>query len=865
MPLVFAILLVLIFSTQVQAQSVGIFLRPSAGSISDPVEKKTWLFDSDTCQMWTYRSGAWERRLLPKVNLFGTTDPSVSNDTTGGYDPGSIWINTNSQKVFLCVNGTTGSAVWNEISNRISANDVVTKLTHGDIGSDCVISGLLASPSGTLSGTTPAGVAYVGGNRLVVGACTRAYTASKDTYEYLQSNGTMVRVEVANADPAPSGQPGLALQKIVTNGSAITSVTQLANVYPRLKVSAASISSEAINLGQGDGRYAPIGITQSGAAYQAYVRDGSGNADFVSLTNAYLPVLSMAKGGTNNGALTSNNLGVYFGNGSQIVQMASPSGASKKIRINSAGDNWEYADDTNGTVTNFSISVPADAMTASVATSTSTPAVAISWKATGATNNQVVASNSSGAVALRALVNSHLPTVDGTHGGTNNSAMAFPTWAIPYADGSKLVDGIALGAGQSMRRNAAGTAMEAFTPSAGVTNTLGGDGSDGAGTWNGASGSMQQYNYSSLSITGAASMDQVVVNSTGGVTFSSGGIVTVANAANNATVLVPAWTRDSAPGSGYHQGNSSSNGYGSGGGGGGFGGPGGRGGTAPSNGLGGSGGSTYSPSLCLVGAPGGQGGFNGTGGGTVALGGAGGGCFRIFSGGNVTIPTGAAINANGVTGQTGNSGSYYWGGGGGGSGGYVGIYLKAGQISVAATNGITVNGGNGGPATNAGAGNGGGGGGGRVILMSPTAPSVTGTITATGGTSTGTGVAGVSGSSGVITSITGTANLPIVGHIERTSAIDMLCTIDSIRNGKPKDGIHRFDQKTVADTCAALSAKPGQFYALRTALMHGASTQEIAKLSIVDCPGDETDDLQRGNVVRLFVDTEKSDELKNAA
>ena len=45
-------------------------------------------------------------------NLTATTDPTVSNDATQGFDVGSVWINTSSSRVWMCQNANSGAAVW---------------------------------------------------------------------------------------------------------------------------------------------------------------------------------------------------------------------------------------------------------------------------------------------------------------------------------------------------------------------------------------------------------------------------------------------------------------------------------------------------------------------------------------------------------------------------------------------------------------------------------------------------------------------------------------------------------------------------------------------------------------------------------
>lgn len=54
-----------------------------------------------------------------KHNLQATTNPTVSNDSTQGYSVGSCWFNTLNEVFWICMNSTTGAAVWHEyVSSR---------------------------------------------------------------------------------------------------------------------------------------------------------------------------------------------------------------------------------------------------------------------------------------------------------------------------------------------------------------------------------------------------------------------------------------------------------------------------------------------------------------------------------------------------------------------------------------------------------------------------------------------------------------------------------------------------------------------------------------------------------------------------
>ena len=48
-----------------------------------------------------------------KMNSAGTTAPTVNEDTGDGYTVGSIWLDTTNNKSYVCLDNSTGAAVWN--------------------------------------------------------------------------------------------------------------------------------------------------------------------------------------------------------------------------------------------------------------------------------------------------------------------------------------------------------------------------------------------------------------------------------------------------------------------------------------------------------------------------------------------------------------------------------------------------------------------------------------------------------------------------------------------------------------------------------------------------------------------------------
>ena len=50
--------------------------------------------------------------LVRTYNTTATADPGVSNDSTQGYVPGSVWINTTASRVWMCQSNAAGAATW---------------------------------------------------------------------------------------------------------------------------------------------------------------------------------------------------------------------------------------------------------------------------------------------------------------------------------------------------------------------------------------------------------------------------------------------------------------------------------------------------------------------------------------------------------------------------------------------------------------------------------------------------------------------------------------------------------------------------------------------------------------------------------
>jgi len=71
------------------------------------------------CLDSTNDAAVWKRIDNFKFNST-TSNPTTTDDASAGYEVGSLWVNTTSDSSFICVDSTTSSAVWNNITNPLT-------------------------------------------------------------------------------------------------------------------------------------------------------------------------------------------------------------------------------------------------------------------------------------------------------------------------------------------------------------------------------------------------------------------------------------------------------------------------------------------------------------------------------------------------------------------------------------------------------------------------------------------------------------------------------------------------------------------------------------------------------------------------
>jgi len=159
------------------------------------------------------------------------TYDSISSDAGVSYSH----FNSEFNKVFNEINGNIGSVniLDDSLTEADFADSINPRVRDHELIGDYTYTGMLGVTDSSLTSDISAGTSYVNGYRIVTAATSKTYTASKDTYVYIDQNGAFQYVEVANGAVTPTTPSNsLLLFKAVTDGTAITSVTDLRTTTP---------------------------------------------------------------------------------------------------------------------------------------------------------------------------------------------------------------------------------------------------------------------------------------------------------------------------------------------------------------------------------------------------------------------------------------------------------------------------------------------------------------------------------------------------------------------------------------------------------------------------------------------------------
>jgi len=95
-----------------------------AGPLASQVDAETGAENTLACTSLRVKQ-AIDAQVVPKLNNWvATTAPTVNNDQTEGYQPGSIWVDITGNLGYQCVSAGTGAALWYLIT--------LTPISQGD-------------------------------------------------------------------------------------------------------------------------------------------------------------------------------------------------------------------------------------------------------------------------------------------------------------------------------------------------------------------------------------------------------------------------------------------------------------------------------------------------------------------------------------------------------------------------------------------------------------------------------------------------------------------------------------------------------------------------------------------------------------
>jgi len=174
------------------------------------------------------------KRLIVAIGLLLTTNCYANTISIqpfiSGNDVTIARLETQRSTIQNVINGNISGGSQNILAGSITSSDLATAINpvtfRNEAFNDWTYSGMLPPTSASLSTTITAGVSYVNGVRVQTEATAHTFTASKDTYLYINAGGFFDYVEVANGASAPATPANeLLLAVVISNGTAITSVT----------------------------------------------------------------------------------------------------------------------------------------------------------------------------------------------------------------------------------------------------------------------------------------------------------------------------------------------------------------------------------------------------------------------------------------------------------------------------------------------------------------------------------------------------------------------------------------------------------------------------------------------------------------
>ena len=229
-----------------------------------------------------------------KNNFVATTTPVATNDSGDGYAPGSMWENTTTGRIYICVGNTSNAAVWRELVQVTTGNAILPAATDTvDLGNNGTRFQDLFLSGGISAATNVA----VGGTLNITGATALGSTlgvTGDATFVNLAATGTTV---ITSVD----------LNSGAIDSTAIGTTTPAAGTFTTLNANTSLVAATAdINGGSVDG--ATIGAsTPSTGAFTTLGASGTATLATVDINAGAIDGTTIGASNHSTGKFTTLN------------------------------------------------------------------------------------------------------------------------------------------------------------------------------------------------------------------------------------------------------------------------------------------------------------------------------------------------------------------------------------------------------------------------------------------------------------------------------------------------------------------------------------------------------------------------------
>ena len=229
-----------------------------------------------------------------KNKFDATTTPVATNDSGEGYAPGSMWENTTTGRVYICIGNTSNAAVWRELVQVTTGNAILPAATDTvDLGNNGTRFQDLFLSGGISAATNVA----VGGTLNITGATALGSTlgvSGNATFANLTATGTTV---ITSVD----------LNSGAIDSTAIGTTTPAAGTFTTLNANTSLVAATAdINGGTVDG--ATIGAsTPSTGAFTTLGASGTATLATVDINAGAIDGTTIGASNHSTGKFTTLN------------------------------------------------------------------------------------------------------------------------------------------------------------------------------------------------------------------------------------------------------------------------------------------------------------------------------------------------------------------------------------------------------------------------------------------------------------------------------------------------------------------------------------------------------------------------------